>query len=105
MQPTTQSPWQRWIVLPLAAGLIALVAAVSSWAADSPSTDPVQSASPPQYQPVQESEESPAPPADDGPGGRDDCPEKDGRGAGPGAGADDSRSAPAPAAPSTTPEV
>jgi len=103
----TRKPWARAMYLPVLAVGVALVAAVSSWASGpATATTPSQSPAPAAQldtAPVQNTETTPAAPADrggpgGGPGGREDCPEKDGAGAGSG---DDSSGAAAPDATSS----
>ena len=96
----TRMPRHRVLLLVALAALIALVWAVSSWAADgSPSTGAAQS----QAQPVQYGGAAPSAQSDQGQGGQD-CPEHDGSGGSSGGGGGQSES-PSPAAPSTTPDV
>jgi hypothetical protein len=79
----TSRPRSRMWYLPALAVAVALVAAVSSWAA-SPSTTPSQGSAPAaqeQTLPVQDTQTTPAPPQR-APGGREDCPDKGGDGAG-----------------------
>jgi hypothetical protein len=94
----TRKPVHRVLLLVALAALIALVWAVSSWAADgSPSTGAAQS----QAQPVQYGGAAPSAQSDQGQGGQD-CPEHDGSG---GSGGGQSESPSQPAAPSATPDV
>jgi hypothetical protein len=113
----TRTPWRRFVLLPIAAGLIALVAAVSSWAAGTPASTESAASGTAQYQTVQDAQATPDADGDadgdghghGGPGGGGkDCPEEDGQGDGAGSGASESQSQPAPttpAAPTATPDV
>jgi hypothetical protein len=70
----------RALAIAAVVAVLALLAAVSAWAASgsgsSGRSDPPASAGPPAFQPVQQQEDDPAPPA------REDCPERDGSGSG-----------------------
>ena len=77
MNTPAQRPFGRVLGIAVLAVLVALVAAVSAFAvggstgtADNPASSPART------QPVQDSQATP----DRGPGGREDCPEKDGAG-------------------------
>jgi hypothetical protein len=97
----TRTPWKRALYLPLLAVGVALVAAVSSWASGPATSTPSQTSTPAAQvdaAPIQDTQTTPTPPQDDGPGGRD-CPEKDGAGSG-----GDSSSSTAPQS-STEPET
>ena len=85
MDKPVERPFGRMLGIAGLAVLVALVAAVSAFAvggstatADNPATSPAQT------QPVQDSQATPAPEQGErsGPGGREDCPEKDGAGQG-----------------------
>jgi hypothetical protein len=91
MDKTTERPFGRMLGIAALAVLVALVAAVSAFGfggstttADNPASSPAQT------QPVQ-SDETPTPEQGErpGPGGREDCPEKDGAGQGDGGGQGD----------------
>jgi hypothetical protein len=84
MNTSAERPFGRVLGIAALAVLVALVAAVSAFAvggstttADDPATSPAQ------FQPVQ-SDATPTPERGErsGPGGREDCPEKDGAGQG-----------------------
>lgn len=103
MENTTSRSWPRALYLPVLAVGVALVAAVSSWASSPASTTPAQSSAPAaqeQVMPIQDTQTTPAEPDGDrrAPGGREDCPEKDGAGEGAGSG-DSGSAAPQSAAP------
>ena len=102
MEKPVERPFRRTLAIAVVAVLVALVAAVSAFAvggssttADNPASSPAQS------QLVQDSPEG-----EDGdrrgPGGREDCPEKDGAGRGDGAGAGSSQQEDQPTAPDTS---
>ena len=85
MEKPVERPFGRMLGIAVLAVLVALVAAVSAFAvggstttADNPASSPAQS------QPVQDSQATPTPERGErsGPGGREDCPEKDGAGQG-----------------------
>ena len=85
MNTPARRPFGRTLGIAVLAVLVALVAAVSAFAvggstttADNPATTPAQT------QPVQDSQSPPAQGERFGPGGREDCPEKDDAGAGQG---------------------
>jgi hypothetical protein len=83
--------------------LVALVAAVSAFAvggSTATADNPASSAA--QTQPVQDSQATPDPGERGGPGGREDCPEKDGGGQG---GSQRENQSTAPDAGSPDPEV
>lgn len=113
MKNTPRRGWTRALYLPVLAVGVALVAAVSSWAAN-PAAAPTPSqgtepAAQGQLAPVQDTQTTPAPPQsddrDDRGGAREDCPDGegggDGAGSGAGAGAG-SGSSPQPDARATT---
>ena len=97
----TRPRWPRALYLPALAVLVALVAAVSSWAAsESTLAAPSQSAVPAAQQdtiPVQAPQDTPAEPDGQAPSGRSpgDCPQRDGDSGVGAAGGSDSSSAPA----------
>ena len=79
MNSPAERPFGRMLGIAVLAVLVALVAAVSAFAvggstatADSPASSPAQT------QPVQDSQAPPERGERSGPGGREDCPEKDG---------------------------
>ena len=83
MDKTTERPFGRMLGIAALAVLVALVAAVSAFAvggstttADNPASSPAQTQS------VQDSQATPTPERGErsAPGGREDCPEKDGGG-------------------------
>ena len=83
MNSPAERPFGRVLGIAVLAVLVALVAAVSAFAfggsttaADNPASSPAQT------QPVQDSQATPDPGERREPGGREDCPEKDGRGGG-----------------------
>jgi hypothetical protein len=83
MEKPVERPFGRMLGIAAVAVLVALVAAVSAFAvggstatADNPASSPAQT------QPVQDSQATP----EQGPGGREDCPERHGAGRGDGAG-------------------
>jgi hypothetical protein len=83
MNKPAERPFGRMLGIAALAVLVALVAAVSAFAvggstatADNPASSPAQT------QPVQDSQATPEQGERPGPGGREDCPEKDGDGAG-----------------------
>jgi hypothetical protein len=89
MEKPVERPFSRMLVLAALAVLVALVAAVSAFAvggsgdtADNPASSPAQTQS------VQDSQATPTPEQGQrsAPGGREDCPEKDGAGQDNGAG-------------------
>ena len=112
MENTPRRSRARMLYLPVLAVAVALVAAVSSWAANPVgSTSPSQSAAPATQQ-IQDTDTTPAAPSDDG-ARPDDCPEGGGHGGGRGGGHADRdgdgssgsaapQSAPDTAAPPTT---
>jgi len=80
MEKPVKRPFGRMLGLAVLAVLVALVAAVSAFAVGgSTATADNPASSPAQFQPVQ-SDATPAPERGErsGPGGREDCPEKDG---------------------------
>ena len=98
----TRRSRKRALYLPLLAVGVALVAAVSSWASGPATSTPSQTSTPAaQFDgaPIQDKQTTPTPPQDSGPGGREDCPEKDGARSG-----GDSSSSTAPQS-STEPET
>ena len=85
MEKPVERPFGRMLGIAALAVLVALVAAVSAFAvggstatADNPASSPAQT------QTVQDSQSTPTPDRGErgGPGGREDCPEKDGAGRG-----------------------
>src|SRR5215207_6121314 len=101
MNRPAKRPVGRTLGIAAVAVLVALVAAVSAFAvggstatADNPASSPAQT------QPVQDSQATP----DRGPGGREDCPEKDGDRGGSGGSQQEEQST-APDAGSASPEV
>ncbi len=102
MEHTTR-PWSRLVYLPALALAVALVAAVSSWAASpATSTTPSQGTAPAaqeQSLPIQDTQTTPTPRAEGRgrPGGKEDCPERDGSGGASGS------AAPQSSAPQTAP--
>ena len=89
MEKPVERSFGRVLGIVALAVLVALVAAVSAFAiggstatADNPASSPAQT------RPVQDSQATPTPEQGQrgGPGGREDCPEKDGAGQGNGAG-------------------
>ena len=99
METPVERPFGRMLGIAVLAVLVALVAAASAFAfggstttADNPASSPAQT------QPVQDSQATPAP------GGREDCPEKDGDRAGQGGSQQEDQST-APGTSSAPPEV
>ena len=85
MEKPVERPFGRVLGIAALAVLVALVAAVSAFAVGgSGSTADNPASSPAQTQPVQDSQATPTPEQGErsGPGGREDCPEKDGDGQG-----------------------
>ena len=84
MEKPVERSFGRTLGIAAVAVLVALVAAVSAFAAGgSTTTADTPATSPGQFQPVQ-SDATPTPERGErpGPGGREDCPEKDGAGQG-----------------------
>ncbi|HEX8102217.1 MAG TPA: hypothetical protein VF533_06385 [Solirubrobacteraceae bacterium] len=102
MENEPQRPARRMVWVAAVAAVVGLGGAVSAFAGDGPGAR-ADTPSPARWQarPVQE---APAAPQGErpGPGGRDDCPEKDGEGRSGDGGSQDQA---APTAPSTTPEL
>ena len=94
----SRKSWPRAVYLLVLAGVVAIVAAASSFAAGSPrpSTDPASSSAPAQFQQVQEGESQQPDRGSD----REPCPEEGRDG---GSSSPESRSQPAD--PTATPEV
>ena len=95
MNSPAERPFGRMLGIAVLAVLVALVAAVSAFAvggstatADNPASSPAQT------QPVQDSQAPPERGERSGPGGREDCPEKDGAGQGGGSQQEDQSTAP-----------
>jgi hypothetical protein len=85
MENPVERPFGRMLGIAALAVLVALVAAVSAFAVGgSGSTADNAASSPAQTQSVQDSQATPTPEQGErsGPGGREDCPEKDGGGQG-----------------------
>src|SRR5829696_4172987 len=83
MNTPGKRPVGRTLGIAAVAVLLALVAAVSAFAVGGSTATVDNPASPPaQTQPVQDSQATPDPGERGGPGGREDCPEKDGGGQG-----------------------
>ena len=105
MNTPAKRPVGRTLGIAAVAVLVALVAAVSAFAVGGSTTTAGNPASSPaRTQPVQDSQATP----ERGPGGRDDCPEKDGAGRGGGAGQGGSQQeeqSTAPDAGTASPEV
>jgi hypothetical protein len=81
MNTPAKRPFGRTLGIAAVAVLVALVAAVSAFAVGgSTATADTPASSPAQTQPVQDSQATPDPGERGGPGGREDCPEKDGGG-------------------------
>jgi hypothetical protein len=81
MNTPAKRPFGRTLGIAALAVLVALVAAVSAFAVGgSTATADTPASSPAQTQPVQDSQATPDPGERGGPGGREDCPEKDGGG-------------------------
>ena len=82
METPVERPFGRMLGIAALAVLVALVAAVSAFAVGgSGSTADNPASSPAQTQSVQDSQATPTPEQGErsGPGGREDCPEKDGQ--------------------------
>ena len=79
MEKPVKRPFGRMLGMAVLAVLVALVAAVSAFAVGGSTTTADTPATPGQFQPVQ-SDATPTPDRGErsGPGGREDCPEKDG---------------------------
>jgi hypothetical protein len=83
MNTPAKRPVGRTLGFAAVAVLVALVAAVSAFAVGgSTATADNSASSAAQTQPVQDSQATPDPGERGGPGGREDCPEKDGAGGG-----------------------
>ena len=83
MNTPAKRPFGRTLGIAVLAVLVALVAAVSAFAVSgSTATADNAASSPAQTQPVQDSQATPERGERPGPGGREDCPEKDGDGRG-----------------------
>jgi len=79
MNKPAERPFGRMLGIAVLAVLVALVAAVSAFAVGgSSATAGNPASSPAQTQPVQDSQATPERGERPGPGGREDCPEKDG---------------------------
>ena len=103
MNSPAERPFGRMLGIAVLAVLVALVAAVSAFAVGgSTATAHSPASSPAQTQSVQDSQATPEPGERPGPGGREDCPEKDGAGQG-GSQQEDQSTAPSTSTPS--PEV
>jgi hypothetical protein len=109
MEKPVERPFGRMLGIAAVAVLVALVAAVSAFAVGGSSTTAgAPASSPAQTQPVQDSQATPEQGERSGPGGREDCPEKDGAGQGSGAGqggSQEENQSTAPDAGTATPEV
>ena len=78
MNTPAERPFGRMLGIAVLAVLVALVAAVSAFAVGGSTATADNPASSSQTQPVQDSQATPDPGERRGPGGREDCPEKDG---------------------------
>ena len=103
MENPVERPVGRKLGIAVVAVLVALVAAVSAYAVGgSTATAGTPASSGPQTQLVQESQAAPEEGDRRGPGGREDCPEKDGAGQG---GSDQEGQSTAPDTSTPTPQL